>query len=380
MKLCIEADGGSRGNPGVAGSGTVLYDATHTTVLRRIADYVGTATNNVAEYHGLLNGLRAARDMGATEVEVFMDSKLVVEQMSGRWKIKHPDMKTLALEAQNIARQFDSVVYTWVPRSSNKLADELANTAMDAGADGAELGFVLDEQVVGVSDAGSTEVSADAGPAGAPTIVWNGATTRPTRLILLRHGQTEMSAARQYSGISDPELTELGIRQAQAAAERLGAKGGIEHIVCSPLVRARATADMCAKALGLDVDVHEGLIEMNFGNWDGLTFGQAHESDPDLHTAWLGDTSIAPPGGESIEASDQRICETLEALREQYGATNILVVSHVTPIKAILRRALGGGPEFFHRLHLDLASLSIAEFYADGPTCVRLVNDTSHLR
>ena len=96
MKITIYTDGGSRGNPGVAGSGSVLFDASGTT-LAEIAYVVGQdASNNVAEYHGLLRGLEAARDLGATEVEVFMDSKLVVEQMSGRWKIKHPDMKKLA--------------------------------------------------------------------------------------------------------------------------------------------------------------------------------------------------------------------------------------------------------------------------------------------
>ena len=105
MKVQIKADGGSRGNPGIAGSGTVLYDASGT-VLTSIADYVGTATNNVAEYRALLNGLEAARDLGATEVEVLMDSKLVVEQMSGRWKIKHPDMKELAVALEGFANIF----------------------------------------------------------------------------------------------------------------------------------------------------------------------------------------------------------------------------------------------------------------------------------
>lgn len=94
MKVCIEADGGSRGNPGIAGAGTVVYDAGRNEVLRRISYVVGIATNNVAEYQGLINGLSAAGELGATEVEVFLDSKLVVEQMSGRWKIKHPDMKS----------------------------------------------------------------------------------------------------------------------------------------------------------------------------------------------------------------------------------------------------------------------------------------------
>ena len=100
MKLVIEADGGSRGNPGIAGSGTVIYEADGTTVVRKLAYVVGTATNNVAEYHALYNGLCVAQQLGATDISVRMDSKLVVEQMSGRWKIKHPDMRELALKCR----------------------------------------------------------------------------------------------------------------------------------------------------------------------------------------------------------------------------------------------------------------------------------------
>lgn len=137
MKVCIEADGGSRGNPGIAGSGSVLYDAPRATVLREQAYVVGkSATNNVAEYYGLLIGLEAARDYGATEVAVYMDSKLVVEQMSGRWKIKHPDMQKLARRAKQVMSTFDSVTFQWVPREKNKKADALSNVAMDAAARG----------------------------------------------------------------------------------------------------------------------------------------------------------------------------------------------------------------------------------------------------
>ena len=131
MKVTVYTDGGSRGNPGVAGSGSVVYDENGTT-LAEIAYVVGQkSSNNVAEYHGLLRGLEAARDLGATEVDVFMDSKLVVEQMSGRWKIKHPDMKKLALDARDLAAGFSAVTYSWVPRAKNKKADELSNVAMD---------------------------------------------------------------------------------------------------------------------------------------------------------------------------------------------------------------------------------------------------------
>ncbi|MGZ3098853.1 bifunctional RNase H/acid phosphatase [Streptomyces sp. H72] len=135
-EFVVEADGGSRGNPGPAGYGAVVLDAVTGETLVEAAEYLGVATNNVAEYRGLLAGLRAARELDPeATVRVRMDSKLVVEQMSGRWKIKHPDMKPLAAEA---ARVFPPgrVTYEWMPRASNKHADRLANEAMDAGARG----------------------------------------------------------------------------------------------------------------------------------------------------------------------------------------------------------------------------------------------------
>lgn len=384
MKLVIEADGGSRGNPGVAGSGTVVYSDNKAEVLKEIAYVVGTkATNNVAEYRGLLEGLKAARELGATSVDVYMDSKLVVEQMSGRWKIKHPDMKVLAIEAKEIASGIGSVSYTWIPREKNKRADALSNVAMDAAAAGKPVGVVGDSAASSASVAGADSDSVsgkeDLNCTETKPTNWNGATTDPTRFLLLRHGQTAMSAARLYSGRSNPELSELGEKQAAAAAQRLAQTGGIDAIVSSPLTRTMQTAEAAAAALGMKVRIIDDLIETDFGLWDGKSFSEAHEQDPELHTKWLTDSSVAPPGGESLQTVNRRVKKARESLQREYGAANVLVVSHVTPIKAIMRQALDAGPSFFQKAHLDLASLSIAEFYEDGPTCVRLFNDTSHL-
>ncbi|MDH2393177.1 reverse transcriptase-like protein, partial [Streptomyces sp. HNM0663] len=135
-ELIVEADGGSRGNPGPAGYGAVVRDAATGETLAERAEYIGVATNNVAEYKGLIAGLTAARELAAdATVRVRMDSKLVVEQMSGRWKIKHPDMKPLAAEAARILPA-SQVTYEWIPREKNKHADRLANEAMDAGKRG----------------------------------------------------------------------------------------------------------------------------------------------------------------------------------------------------------------------------------------------------
>lgn len=130
-QLVVEADGGSRGNPGPAGYGAaVLIDGA---VVAERAEFIGTATNNVAEYRGLIAGLEAAAQINPDAlVAVRMDSKLVVEQMSGNWKIKHPDMRELAYRAREIFPA-GRVVFEWIPRDKNAVADALANEAMDGG-------------------------------------------------------------------------------------------------------------------------------------------------------------------------------------------------------------------------------------------------------
>jgi probable phosphoglycerate mutase len=134
MRVVIEADGGSRGNPGLAGYGAVVFDAETGDVLAERKAALGITTNNVAEYQGLIAGLEAARELGADAVDVRMDSKLVVEQMSGRWKIKHPPLQTLALRARDVVADIGRVRFEWIPRERNKHADRLANEAMDAAA------------------------------------------------------------------------------------------------------------------------------------------------------------------------------------------------------------------------------------------------------
>ena len=371
MKVVIEADGGSRGNPGPAGYGAVVLTEDRSTVLAESKQAIGRATNNVAEYRGLIAGLDDARKLGATEAAVFLDSKLLVEQMSGRWKVKHPDLVELHAQARELASGFNRVSYGWVPRERNSHADRLANEAMDAAA--------------GVGQ--PAEASAPPAAQTAKTVAkqaltapgWSGARGTPTRLLLLRHGQTELSTQRRYSGRGNPALTDVGRRQAAAAARYLAQRGGIATVYASPLQRAYDTAATAAKALGLDVTVDDDLIETDFGAWEGLTFAEASERDPELHTRWLRDTSTTPPGGESFDSVLDRVCRARERIIAAHQGATVLVVSHVTPIKTLLRLALDAGSGILYRLHLDLASLSIAEFYSDGGSSVRLVNQTAYL-
>jgi broad specificity phosphatase PhoE/ribonuclease HI len=362
-KVVIEADGGSRGNPGPAGYGAVVRDANTGEVLAERFGGIGKATNNVAEYQGLIAGLRAAAELGAESVDVRMDSKLVVEQMSGRWKIKHPAMQPLAIEARDLARKFSGVTYEWIPRERNKHADRLANQAMDEQAGGGSRG----------------KAPAAESHQTAPPAAWSGATGVPTRLYLLRHGQTELSVQRRYSGRGNPPLTEIGQQQADAAARRLSKVDGLAAVVSSPLQRAKETAQAVASATGAPLVVHEGLIETDFGSWEGLTFAEASLRDPEIHRRWLSDVSVPPPGGESFDEVHRRVRRVRNEIIARYGGQSVVVVSHVTPIKTMLRMALDVGPSLLFRLHLDLASLSVAEFHPDGHASVRLVNDTSYL-
>ncbi|MEV4057860.1 bifunctional RNase H/acid phosphatase [Amycolatopsis sp. NPDC049688] len=379
--MVVEADGGSRGNPGPAGYGAVVKDSDGEVLAER-KESLGVVTNNVAEYRGLIAGLTAAAELGASTVDVRMDSKLVVEQMSGRWKIKHPDMQPLAEQAKGLAAGFSRVKYEWIPRAENSHADRLANEAMDAATGKPAAGR---PGTAGKAAAAATLPKLPTRKPDRAAVAWTGAKGTPTRLLLLRHGQTEMSALRRYSGRGDVPLTELGRSQAAAAAKRLAATDGLVvdgeavPIVSSPLTRTKQTAQAVADALGGRVETHPGLIETDFGEWEGLTFAEAADRDPELHRSWLSDSSVPPPGGESFDVVHRRVRKARDELIAEHGGRTLVLVSHVTPIKTLLRMGLDAGPQLLFRLHLDLASLSIVEFYPDGNASVRLVNDTSHL-
>ena len=131
MKARLSTDGGSRGNPGPAAYGYVL-EAEDGTVLDARGEVIGTATNNVAEYRGLLAGLEAAIERGIEEVEVVSDSELLVKQMRGEYKVKNEKLRELSLEAARLAQRLGNVEYRHVRRAHNELADRLVNEALDA--------------------------------------------------------------------------------------------------------------------------------------------------------------------------------------------------------------------------------------------------------
>ena len=380
-RLVVEADGGSRGNPGPAGYGAVVRDAVTGEVLAERAAGIGTATNNVAEYGGLIAGLTACLELDPAEVEVRMDSKLVVEQMTGRWQVKHPAMKPLAKQASELVRQLPRVRFSWIPRAQNAHADRLANEAMDAAKRGDVWRPGGDSGPADAADAflAQHEPSASLAPPPPNRLSgWQDSPAPPTTTLLLRHGQTVLSVEKRFSGVGDQPLTEVGRAQAAAAAARL-ATAGATAVVSSPVRRARETAELVAAAAGLEVAVEEGLRETDFGDWEGYTFGEVRQKWPRELDAWLADPAVPPPFGESFADTAARVRQARDRVLASYGGQTVVLVSHVTPIKTLLRLALDAPPSALYRMHLDLASLSRVQWFADGPAVVRSLNDTGHL-
>jgi probable phosphoglycerate mutase len=295
--------------------------------------------------------------------------------MSGRWKVKHPDMQQLALQAQRLARQLGAVRYTWVPRAQNSAADALANSAMDGRPvhrDAAAEPVVLEDDIqptAGGRDVRGSTVQPGTGPAPVVTTVTH----------LLRHGQTEHTPERRYSGRNDLPLSLTGRAEAEAAAVRAG-QLGIDVVVSSPIRRTRETAETVAAALGVPVELDDDLAELDFGDLEGLTLDEALAEHPLAVRRFTSDVTVKAPGGESIADVSARVARARRRILDRHAGRTVLVVSHVTPIKLLLAAGLEVGDEVVHRVFLEAASLSTVAWSSDGRASVRLVNDTSHLR
>ena len=368
--VVIEADGGSRGNPGPAAYGAVLKDAETGEVIAEAAESIGVATNNVAEYRGLIAGLELYREHTPdADLEVRMDSKLVVEQMSGRWKIKHPDMKPLAMQANRLAPF--GTTYTWVPRAENAHADRLLNAALDEATG-------RPTRSTPAAAAARTETAEAAEAAEKRPLRPHPDMGDPTTFILVRHGETTHTKDRRFSGLGgeDPGLHAVGEEQIRSTAEWLAPLADeIDALVSSPLRRTRESAAILAEVLGKEVVIEEGLAEAAFGAWDGLTFAEEQEAHGDDLEQWLGSFDVSPTGGgESLEAVDRRVRRTRDRLIAAYPGKTVLAVTHVTPITVLVRLALGAPMESLFRLQLAPASVTVVSWYPEGQSTLRMFN------
>lgn len=390
-RLVVEADGGSRGNPGQAGYGAVVRDAATGAVLAERGGYLGFATNNVAEYEGLVAGLRAAVEIDPdADVEVRMDSRLVVEQMAGRWQVKHEDMRRLAALARDVVPPA-RVTWTWVPRAQNGAADALANEAMDTRdgirrdhPDAAAPGSVDAPDVPGEPDA--TARGAAAGPARAERP--SGAAIRfdddePLTVVLVRHGETPMTRTKAYSGggVPGPSLTSTGRVQAARAADTVARVGrelwtDVPHpslVVASPMVRTQETAAAVGRRLGAVVRTDAAFAECVFGEWEGLTAPEIEERWPGELRRWHVDASARPPGGESVEDVGVRVAAGLERLVDEGVGRTVVVVAHSVVIRAALGLTLGAPSSVWTAIRIGPASVSIVRMWADGQREIAVV-------
>jgi probable phosphoglycerate mutase len=385
--LVVEADGGSRGNPGPAAYGTVVRDGETGRVLVEVAETIGEATNNVAEYRGVLAGIQHALEVDPeARIEARLDSKLIVEQMSGRWAIKNTALRELALAVRRLGAD---VSYTWVPRAQNTAADRLVNEALDAQSRGETVridrrvgaGLPAADDVVG--DA-LEERAEEARAARRPhkMVGWATDLGTPTTTLLGRHGATPYSLEKRFSGSggADPALAPIGEQQAEALAREIAARGGVDAIVSSPLLRTLQTAERVAHATGAAIDIEPGIAECAFGEWDGFTFAEVNERWPVELAAWLASTDVAPPGGESFAECRDRVDRARRDLLTRHAGQRVAVISHVTPIKLMTGICVDAPLTSLYRMELAPCSLTTIAWFADGNSSLFGFAESAHLR
>jgi ribonuclease H / adenosylcobalamin/alpha-ribazole phosphatase len=328
----ITADGGSRGNPGHAAYGSVVTE--NGKILAELYAAIGIASNNVAEYSGLIAGLEYAHSLDPeATIDVKMDSKLVVEQMSGRWQIKHPDMRELAKRARE-AHPLSLVTFSWIPRDQNSHADRLANKALD--------GEVQEQAYVQKNFLHSRLISQEV----------------PTTIYLVRHGETPLTLERRFSGSggSNPGLTDKGREQARAVGRELAARKP-EVLLASPMQRTRETAEEIQTLINLSPIFDEDWIEASFGKWDGLTPDEVEEQFPEEFKAWVSDAGYPQGGGEPYAAVAERAGIALNKVAAEYPGQKVVIVTHNVVVKGAVCIALQTPIDSI--FHVDIAPCSI---------------------
>ena len=199
-----------------------------------------------------------------------------------------------------------------------------------------------------------------------------------TTLVLVRHGVTKHTAAKAFSGGlggDNPPLTQEGREQVLLTAEWLRPlASSVSTVVTSPVLRTVETAELVAGVLGARIDEEPGFAEIDFGAWEGLTFGEVAEQFPEEMQAWMGATEVAPPGGESFDSAQERVLAALSGLLESHAGETVVVTSHVSPIKLIVAHALGTPIQGVFDMELSPASVTVVSFFADNRASLRLFN------
>lgn len=200
---------------------------------------------------------------------------------------------------------------------------------------------------------------------------WGPSLAKPTTLVLVRHGVTDSTLGKLFSGglaSSNPPLNDTGREQARATGEWLAPlTDTFDALVSSPVRRTRETAEVLARFLELEIAEEPGIAEMEFGSWDGMSFTEVHEKHPDELSSWLGDLESAPHGGESFRVVEKRVLEGRDRLVSSYAGQTVVAVSHVTPIKTLVAHALGAPLDSVYRMELAPASVTVISYFMGGP-------------
>lgn len=365
--IFIYADGASRGNPGPASYGVSIV-SDNGEIIAEFGEVLGVRTNNYAEYQGVIAALRYLSGTNHRVITIRMDSKLVIEQLSGRWKVKSEDMRELVAEASRLLGPFTATL-EWIPREQNSRADELANRALD--------GEAIDFAPAQLELAGVQPRSIRA-----PRQV-----NEPTTIVLVRHGHTKMTERDLIAGGDgdDPELSELGLMDAQGAAKAIAPLlefnrlPPAELVIHSPMVRTTQTAGVVAAELGVPLAQDERLREIGFGSWNGQEMTIIAQDNPELVRSWQGSMSVKPDGGESIADLRDRIQPLLNEITQEYSGKTVVLVSHMMPIRTIAALSAKGSDSLFWSVNFAPGSVSILRFFGTEFAEQFVINSCHHL-
>ena len=337
-----------------------------------IADFgeaLGIATNNQAEYAAVIAGLRFLTQTNYREVIIRMDSKLVIEQLGGNWKINNLQLRELADQAKELLRDF-SVRLEWIPREQNSKADANANTALDEG-----------------NFSTSSQAQLELASVQPRSIRAPRQYLEPTTIIVVRHGHTENTERNLVSGGdgTDPVLSKLGEREANSAAAEIPKLLKLFDlpepavVVHSPMVRTTQTAEAIAKLFSLDLQSDDRLREIGFGEWEMMDMAVLETDSLELVSKWRGSLTSAPPGGESVNQMKDRVWQSLSEIIESFRGSCAVISTHMMPTRAIAAAALRGSDSVFWNLNTSPGGISVYRFFGIEYAEIFALNYCAHL-
>jgi len=365
--IYVYCDGASRGNPGPASYGVHIEDAAGST----IADFgegLGSQTNNYAEYQGVIAALRYLTASEHRLLTIRLDSKLVVEQLSGRWKVKSPEIRELVFEASQLLGAFD-VTLEWIPREQNSIADANANRALDDGD------FQTEEGSLPLSAVQPRSIRAPRQQ------------IEPTIIVVIRHGSTSSTSANLISGGDgeDPELNETGLEEASRAAKAVSPLlelfnlPPVTSIIYSPMRRTTQTADALLEVVGVDSVSDERLREIAFGDWDGRSMTDMELESTAEVAKWRSSISQKPPGGESIVELEERVKALITQVVPENQGKTVALVTHMMPSRAIAKLAQRSAESTYWNINFSPCGISIYRFFGTGLVETFAINSCAHL-